>query len=59
MAKALAEVTGRQISGETTLDLIHDKRLLKQLIIAMHEVENGQLPTPTEMQAIDQALTML
>lgn len=59
VAKALAEVTGRQISGETTLDLVHDKRLLKQLIIAMHEVENGQLPTPTEMQAIDQALSML
>lgn len=59
VAKALAEVTGQPISGETTLDLVHDKRLLKQLIIAMHEVENGKLPTPTEMQAIDQALSML
>ena len=59
VARELSTQTGRLIDGETHLDLIHDKRLLRQTIIAMHIVENGLRPTASELEALDKGLSML
>lgn len=59
VARELSTQAGRMIDGETHLDLIRDKRLLRQTIIAMHIVENGLRPTASQLEALDKALTML
>lgn len=59
VARELSTQAGRMIDGETHLDLINDKVLLRKLIIAMHIVENGMRPTASQLWALDQALQML
>lgn len=59
VARELSTQAGRMIDGETHLDLIHNKRLLRQLIIAMHIVENGLRPTASQLDALDKGLSML
>lgn len=59
VARELSTQAGRTIDGETHLDLIHNKRLLRQLIIAMHIVENGLRPTASQLEALDKGLSML
>lgn len=59
VARELSTQAGRMIDGETHLDLINDKVLLRKLIIAMHIVENGLRPTASQLESLDKALTML
>lgn len=59
VARELSTLAFRPIDGETHLDLIHDKGLLRKTIIAMHIVENGMRPTASQLWALDQALQML
>ena len=59
VARELSTQAGRMIDGETHLDLIHDKMLLRKTIIAMHIVENGLRPTASQLEALDKALSML
>lgn len=41
------------------LDLVRDRATLRALMVSMHLVENGQLPTAVERYAISQAVAML
>lgn len=41
------------------LDLVKDRATLRALLVSMHLVENGQLPSAIEREAINQALAML
>lgn len=59
VSRELSTQAGRMIDGETHLDLIHDKTLLRKTIIAMHIVENGLRPTASQLEALDKALSML
>lgn len=59
VARELSTQAGRIIDGETHLDLIHDKELLRKTIIAMHIVENGLRPTASQLEALDKGLSML
>lgn len=59
VARELSTQAGRMIDGETHLDLLNDKVLLRKTIIAMHIVENGMRPTASQLEALDKALTML
>lgn len=59
VARELSTQAGRMIDGETRLDLIHDKELLRKTIIAMHIVENGMRPTASQLETLDKALSML
>lgn len=59
VARELSTQAGRMIDGETHLDLLNDKGLLRKLIIAMHIVENGLRPTASQLESLDKALTML
>lgn len=59
VARELSTQAGRMIDGETHLDLIHDKDLLRKTIIAMHIVENGLRPTASQLEALDKGLSML
>lgn len=59
VARELSTYAGRPIDGETHLDLIHDKELLRKTIIAMHIVENGARPTASQLEALDKGLSML
>lgn len=59
VARELSTQAGRMIDGETHLDLIHDKELLRKTIIAMHIVENGLRPTASQLEALDKGLSML
>lgn len=56
VAKELSLRTHKEITGATQLDLLSDTNLLKNLIIAMHIVENGKTPTDYEMSAIEQGI---
>lgn len=59
VAKQMTQELGEPISVASLLDVCKDKATLRALIVSMHLVECGQLPTTAERQAIDQALTML
>lgn len=59
VAKELSLRTYKEITGATQLDLLSDTNLLKNLIIAMHIVENGKAPTDYEMSAIEQAIVSI
>lgn len=59
VARELSTQAGRIINGETHLDLIHNKELLRKTIIAMHIVENGLRPTASQLEALDKGLSML
>lgn len=47
------------ISVASLLDLVKDKATLRALLVSMHLVENGQLPSAIERDAINQAVAML
>ena len=59
VARELSTQAGRMIDGETHLDLINDKELLRKTIIAMHIVENGLRPTASQLETLDKGLSML
>lgn len=59
VANQMTKELGTPISVASLLDVIKDKETLRALIVSMHLVENGQLPSAIERQAINQALTML
>ena len=59
VARELSTQAGRMIDGETHLDLLNDKVLLRKLIIAMHIVENGLRPTASQLESLDKARSML
>lgn len=59
VARELSTQAGRMIDGDTHLDLINDKELLRKTIIAMHIVENGMRPTASQLEALDKGLSML
>jgi hypothetical protein len=41
------------------LDLVRDRATLRALLVSMHLVENGQLPSAIERAAINQGISML
>lgn len=59
VAQQMSKELGEPISVASLLDLTKGKATLRALIVSMQLVENGTLPTATERQAIDEALTML
>ena len=59
VAQQMTRELGEPISVASLLDVIKDKETLRALIVSMHLVENGQLPSAIERDAINQALTML
>ncbi|MDY4245768.1 MAG: structural protein P5 [Porphyromonas sp.] len=59
VAKQMTKELGEPISVASLLDICKDKATLRALIVSMHLVECGQLPTAHEREAINQALTML
>lgn len=59
VAQQMSKELGEPISVASLLDLCKDKETLRALVVSMHLVENGQLPTSTERQAINQAIAML
>lgn len=59
VAKQMTKELGEPISVASLLDLCKDKKTLSALIVSMHLVENGQLPTAVERDAINQAVAML
>lgn len=59
VARELSTQAGRMVDGETHLDLLNDKVLLRKTIIAMHIVENGLRPTASQLEALDKGLSML
>lgn len=59
VAKQMTKELGEPISVASLLNVTKDKETLRALIVSMHLVENGQLPSAIERDAINQALTML
>ena len=59
VAQQMTKELGTPISVASLLDLVRDRITLRALIVAMHLVENGQLPSAIEREAINQALSML
>lgn len=59
VAQQMTRELGEHIAPASLLDLTKDHDTLHALIVAMHLVENGKLPTTTERTAITQALTLL
>ena len=59
VAKQMTKELGEPISVASLLDVCKDNATLRALIVSMHLVENGQLPTAHEREAINQAITML
>lgn len=59
VANQMTKELGEPISVASLLDLVKDKATLRALLVAMHLVENGQLPTAVERDAINQAVAML
>lgn len=59
VANQMTKELGEPISVASILDIIKDKETLRALIVSMHLVENGCLPTAREHEAIKQAVSML
>lgn len=59
VAKQMTKELGEPISVASLLDLVKDKATLRALLVAMHLVENGVMPTAVERDAINQGLSML
>ena len=59
VAKQMTKELGEPISVASLLDLVKDRITLRALIVAMHLVENGQLPSAIERAAINQGISML
>ena len=59
VAKQMTKELGEPISVASLLDVCKDKETLRALIVSMHLVENGQLPTASQLDALDKALSML
>lgn len=59
VAKQMTKELGEPISVASLLDLVKDRVTLRALIVSMHLVENGQLPSAIERAAINQAISML
>ena len=59
VANQMTKELGEPISVASLLDVCKDKETLRALLVSMHLVENGQLPSAIEREAINQALSML
>ncbi len=59
VAKQMTKELGEPISVASLLDVVKDKATLRALLVSMHLVENGQLPSAVEREAINQAVAML
>lgn len=59
VANQMTKELGTPISVASLLDVTKDKETLQALIVSMHLVENGQLPSAVERDAINQAIAML
>lgn len=59
VAQQMTKELGTPISVASLLDLVRDRITLRALIVAMHLVENGQLPSAIERTAINQGISML
>ena len=59
VAQQMTKELGEPISVASILDIIKDKETLRALLVSMHLVENDQLPSAIEREAINQALSML
>lgn len=59
VAKQMSKELGEPISVASLLDVTNDKETLRALIVSMHLVENGQLPTASQLEALDKGLSML
>lgn len=59
VAQQMTKELGEPISVASLLDLVKDRATLRALLVSMHLVENGQLPSAIEREAINQALSML
>lgn len=59
VANQMTKELGTPISVASLLDIIKDRATLRALLVSMHLVENGQLPSAIEREAINQALSML
>ena len=59
VANQMTKELGEPISVASLLDVTKDKETLRALIVSMHLVENGQLPTAREHEEIKKGLSML
>lgn len=59
VAQQMTKELETPISVASLLDLVRDRITLRALIVAMHLVENGQLPSAIERTAINQGISML
>lgn len=59
VANQMTKELGEPISVASLLDLVKDRVTLRALLVSMHLVENGVLPTAIERTAIKQAISML
>lgn len=59
VAQQMTKELGEPISVASLLDVTKDKETLRALVVSMHLVENGQLPSAVERDAINQAIAML
>lgn len=59
VANQMTKELGTPISVASLLDVTKDKETLRALLASMHLVENGQLPSAVERDAINQAIAML
>lgn len=59
VANQMTKELGEPISVASLLDVVKDRFTLRALLVSMHLVENGQLPSAIEREAINQAMSML
>lgn len=59
VAEQMSKELGEPISVASLLDVCKDKDTLCALVVSMHLVENGQLPTASQLEALDKGLSML
>ena len=59
VAKQMTKELGTPISVASLLDLVKDRVTLRALLVSMHLVENGRLPSAIERAAINQGISML
>lgn len=59
VAKQMTQELAEPISVASLLDVCKDNETLRALIVSMHLVENGVLPTAVERDTINQAIALL
>lgn len=59
VAQQMTKELGEPISVASLIDVCKDKETLRAILVSMHLVENGQLPSGIERDAVNQAVAML